>query len=44
MRLGRALATGVAEEQVRVDEEDLRQIAETAEPEASTREEVPVAR
>ncbi|MFJ5274020.1 hypothetical protein [Streptomyces sp. NPDC088358] len=47
MRLGRALATGVAEEQVRGDEEDLRQaveIAETPEPEASTREEVPAAR
>ncbi|MEU0034876.1 MULTISPECIES: hypothetical protein [unclassified Streptomyces] len=47
MRLGRALATGVAEEQVRVDEEDLRQAVETAEaaePEASTREEVPAAR
>ncbi|MET8290427.1 hypothetical protein ABZV80_35190 [Streptomyces sp. NPDC005132] len=47
MRLGRALATGVAEEQVRADEEDLRQaegIAEGAEPETAAPEEVPVAR
>lgn len=44
MRLGKALATGVAQEQDRVDEEDLRLIQETEEPEASAPEEVPAAR
>ncbi|MFD8424742.1 hypothetical protein [Streptomyces sp. NPDC059466] len=50
MRLGRALATGVAEEHVRAGEVDLRQteeiadIAEIREPEASAPEEVPVVR
>ncbi|MFE5142218.1 hypothetical protein ACFRDV_31925 [Streptomyces fagopyri] len=53
MRLGRALATGVAEEQVRADEEDLRRtgktegvagIEEIAEPETSAAAEVPAAR
>ncbi|MEU1531854.1 hypothetical protein [Streptomyces fagopyri] len=53
MRLGRALATGVAEERGRADEGDLRQIGRTegaaaveeiAEPETSAAAEVPVAR
>jgi hypothetical protein len=52
MRLGKALATGVAEERVRADEEDLRQTGRTegaagtgeiAEPETSAAAEVPVA-
>ncbi|MFJ8009857.1 hypothetical protein [Streptomyces fagopyri] len=53
MRLGRALATGVAEEQARADEEDLRRTGRTeavpgneeiAEPETSAAAGVPVAR
>jgi hypothetical protein len=42
MRLGKALATGVAEEQVPVHEEDLQLPEEVIELEASA-EEVPVA-
>ncbi|MEU8983275.1 hypothetical protein ACFVXW_28435 [Streptomyces sp. NPDC058251] len=42
MRLGKALATGVAEEQVRTEDEELPQAVE--ELEASAPEEVPVAR
>jgi hypothetical protein len=44
MRLGKALATGVAEEQARVSEEDLQLPENAEELEASVREEVPVAR
>lgn len=42
MRLGKALATGVAEEQVRTEEEELPEMVE--ELEASASEEVPVGR
>lgn len=44
MRLGKALATGVAEERTRADEEDLQLPEEIEELEASVPEEVPVAR
>ncbi|WP_268978792.1 hypothetical protein [Streptomyces ureilyticus] len=43
MRLGKALATGVAEEQPRVDEDELQLVEEIAELEPAV-EEVPVAR
>ncbi|GGK85714.1 MULTISPECIES: hypothetical protein [Streptomyces aurantiacus group] len=43
MRLGKALATGVAEEQPRVDEDEL-QLAEEIEELEPAAEEVPVAR
>jgi hypothetical protein len=42
MRLGKALATGVAEEQVHAEEEELPEMVE--ECEASVSEEVPVGR
>ncbi|WP_369245746.1 hypothetical protein [Streptomyces sp. R41] len=42
MRLGKALATGVAEEQVHLEEEELPEMVE--ELEASVSEEVPVGR
>lgn len=44
MRLGKALATGVAEEQDQPYEEELRLPEEVEEPEATAAEEVPVAR
>ncbi|MEU9287500.1 hypothetical protein AB0D57_22955 [Streptomyces sp. NPDC048275] len=44
MRLGKALATGVAEEQAHAHEEDLQLPEEVEEWEASVPEEVPVAR
>ncbi|MGI5199019.1 hypothetical protein ACQEVY_36200 [Streptomyces sp. CA-288835] len=45
MRLGKALATGVAEERPRVEEEDVElQLAEEIEELESAVEEVPVAR
>ncbi|MEU2738080.1 hypothetical protein ABZ656_22605 [Streptomyces sp. NPDC007095] len=44
MRLGKALATGVAEERTRVDEDNLQLPEEIEELEASVPEEVPVAR
>ena len=43
MRLGKALATGVAEEQPRVDEDELQLVEEIEELEPAV-EEVPVAR
>ncbi|GHB45375.1 MULTISPECIES: hypothetical protein [Streptomyces] len=43
MKLGKALATGIAEEQPRLDEEELRLPEETEELESAV-EEVPVAR
>ncbi|MFF3708174.1 MULTISPECIES: hypothetical protein [Streptomyces] len=43
MKLGKALATGVAEEQPRLEEEELRLPEETEELESAV-EEVPVAR
>ncbi|MFD9195410.1 hypothetical protein ACFWCA_45275 [Streptomyces phaeochromogenes] len=43
MKLGKALATGVAEEQPRLQEEELRLPEETEELESAV-EEVPVAR
>lgn len=43
MRLGKALATGVAEEQPRVDEDELQLAGEIEELEPAA-EEVPVAR
>ncbi|MFD5631654.1 hypothetical protein [Streptomyces sp. NPDC127072] len=44
MRLGKALATGVAEEKTQAHDEDLRLPEEVQESEASVPEEVPVAR
>jgi hypothetical protein len=44
MRLGRALATGVAEEKPGSNEEDPQLAADIAELETSVPEEVPVAR
>jgi hypothetical protein len=44
MKLGKALATGVAEERPLVHEEDLELPEETVEPAASVPEEAPVAR
>ncbi|GHD53979.1 hypothetical protein GCM10010317_037490 [Streptomyces mirabilis] len=44
MRLGKALATGVAEERTRADEDNLQLPEEIEELEASVPEEVPVAR
>ncbi|MEU4613278.1 hypothetical protein [Streptomyces umbrinus] len=43
MKLGKAVATGIAEEQPRLDEEELRLPEETEELESAV-EEVPVAR
>ena len=44
MKLGKALATGVAEEQPRIQEEELELPEEAQDVEASAREEVPAAR
>ncbi|MEU6066386.1 MULTISPECIES: hypothetical protein [Streptomyces] len=44
MKLGKALATGVAEERPLVHEEELELPEEIAEPTASAPEEVPAAR
>ncbi|GAA3792723.1 hypothetical protein GCM10022403_028380 [Streptomyces coacervatus] len=44
MKLGKALATGVAEEQPRIHEEELELPEETQDVEASAPEEVPAAR
>lgn len=44
MRLGKALATGVAEEQDQPHEEELRLPEEAEEPASAAAEEVPVAR
>ncbi|MFI6337672.1 hypothetical protein [Streptomyces sp. NPDC050535] len=44
MRLGKALATGVAEEKAQAHDEDLQLPEEVQELEASAPEEVPVAR
>ena len=44
MKLGKALATGVAEEQPRVTEEEFELPEEIREPEAPAPEEVPAAR
>jgi hypothetical protein len=44
MKLGKAVATGVAEEQPRVAEEELELPEEIQEPEAPAPEEVPAAR
>ncbi|MEV4450281.1 hypothetical protein [Streptomyces mirabilis] len=44
MRLGKALATGVAEERTHADEDNLQLPEEIEELEASVPEEVPVAR
>ncbi|MFE0508634.1 hypothetical protein [Streptomyces sp. NPDC058964] len=44
MKLGKALATGIAEERPLVHEEELELPAEVREPAASAAEEVPAAR
>ncbi|MEV6949188.1 hypothetical protein AB0N07_46255 [Streptomyces sp. NPDC051172] len=44
MKLGKALATGVAEEQPQTHEEELELPEENQDVEASAREEVPAAR